>query len=253
MRNLEFKRMSANEFMRWEAEQEERYELVDGEVFARTGGTYAHDRVRMNLSAVLLPHLRGTPCRLIGPEVKLRVEPGAPGYYPDLFVACREIEPGASEVDEAKLIIEVLSPSTEKKDRGGKWIEYQKLATLQEYALIDPDKRRIEIFRRMGAMDWRLHICSQTEPVRFESVEFATTFEVLFEDLVSPERGMQRGRRLASRNVMRAAESEFPSFSKASITRHHDSRWLSLISPRYSTWRCTTRAPAHRSDPRLIA
>ena len=39
MRNLEFKRMSANEFMRWEAEQEERYELVDGEVFARTGGT----------------------------------------------------------------------------------------------------------------------------------------------------------------------------------------------------------------------
>jgi hypothetical protein len=82
---------------------------VDGEVFAMTGGTYAHDRVRMNLSAVLLPHLRGTPCRVIGPDVKLRVEPGAPAYYPDLFVVCREIEPGASEIDEAKLIIRLIA------------------------------------------------------------------------------------------------------------------------------------------------
>jgi Uma2 family endonuclease len=183
MGNLELKRMSAQEFIRWEAEQEERYELVDGEVFAMTGGTYAHDRVRMNLSAALLFHLRGTPCRVIGPEVKIRVEPDAPAYYPDLFVACREIEPSASEVGEAKLIVAVLSPSTERKDRGSKWIEYQRLPMLQEYVVIDPDKRRIEIFRRMSAVDWRLHICGQAEPVRFESLEFATTFEVVFEDL----------------------------------------------------------------------
>ncbi len=183
MGNLEFQGMSAQEFLRWEAEQEERYELVDGEVFGMTGGTYAHDRTRTNLSAALLSHLRGTPCRVVGPEVKLRVDQETPGFYPDLIAVCREIDPRASEVAEAKLIIEVLSPSTEKKDRGTKWSEYQKLAMLEEYVLIDPDKRRIEIYRRIAPADWRLHICSSQEAVRFESIGFETNFSVIFEDL----------------------------------------------------------------------
>ncbi|MFN0315055.1 MAG: Uma2 family endonuclease [Burkholderiales bacterium] len=175
--------MSAREFLQWEAEQDERYELVDGEVFAMTGGTYAHDRTRTNLSAALLSHLRGTPCRVMGPEVKLRVDQETPGFYPDLIAVCREIDPRAYEVTEAKLIIEVLSPSTEKKDRGTKWSEYQKLVMLEEYVLIDPDKRRIEIYRRIAPADWRLHICSAQETVRFESIGFETSFAVIFEDL----------------------------------------------------------------------
>ena len=106
-----------------------------------------------------------------------------PGFYPDLFVACRQIDPNVSELNEAKVIVEVLSPSTEKKDRGSKWIEYQKLAMLQEYLLIDPVKRRVEVFRRMGAADWRLHICNTAEPVRLESLDFEISFDAVFEDL----------------------------------------------------------------------
>jgi Uma2 family endonuclease len=183
MGNPEFRSMSAREFIRWEAEQEERYEFIDGEVVAMTGGTYAHDRVRINLTVALDPHLRAGACKLVGPEVKLQVEADAPGFYPDLFVTCQEIDPQASQLSEAKLIIEVLSPSTEKKDRGAKWIEYQKLAMLEEYVLIDPDKRRIEIYRRIGSADWRLHICSAVEPVRFESLELETSFDMVFQGL----------------------------------------------------------------------
>ncbi len=183
MGTLDLTRMTPEAFMRWEAEQDERYELVDGEVFAMTGGTYGHDRARANLSAAMLAHLRGSPCRVVGPDMKLRVEPDAPAFYPDLFVVCRPIDAATSELNEAKLIVEVLSSSTEKKDRGGKWIEYQKLAMLQEYVLVDPDKRRIEVFRRAAASDWRLHICSQAEPVHFESIGFSTSFEVVFEDI----------------------------------------------------------------------
>ncbi|MFN0314865.1 MAG: Uma2 family endonuclease [Burkholderiales bacterium] len=175
--------MSVPEFILWEAQQDERYELVDGEILAMTGGTYAHDRVRNNLILALGPHLRGTGCRLVGPDVKLRASEESPAYYPDLFLVCGEIAPDAAEIREAKLIIEVLSPSTEKKDRGGKWIDYQKLEMLQEYVLIDPQRRRIEIFRRMDSMNWRLHICSQTEDVRFESLEFSIAFGQVFEDL----------------------------------------------------------------------
>lgn len=183
MGNPGFRSMSAQEFIRWEAEQDERYELIDGEVLAMTGGTYAHDRTRANLAAALLAHLRGTPCKVMGPEMKLRVDADTPGFYPDLLVACREIDSNASELNEAKVIVEVLSPSTEKKDRGTKWIEYQKLAMLQEYLLIDPVKRRIEIFRRMGAADWRLHICNTAELVRLESLDFDISFAAVFEDL----------------------------------------------------------------------
>jgi Uma2 family endonuclease len=181
----QFRAMSAHEFIAWEAEQDERYEFIDGEVVAMTGGTYAHDRVRMNLAAALLDSLRGSPCRVIGPEVKLRVSAETPGFYPDLFVVCREIDARTSELTEAKLIVEVLSPSTERKDRGSKWIEYQRLAMLEEYVLIDPDKRRIEIFRRVAPADWRLHVCGLSEPVRFDSVEFETSFEAVFEDIRS--------------------------------------------------------------------
>jgi Uma2 family endonuclease len=142
-------------------------------------------KARTNLAAALLAHLRGTPCKVMGPEMKLRVDAETPGFYPDLFVACREIDVNASELNEAKVIVEVLSPSTEKKDRGSgsKWIEHQKLAMLQEYLLIDPVKRRVEIFRRMGAADWRLHICSAAELVRLESLDFDISFAAVFEDL----------------------------------------------------------------------
>lgn len=183
MGNLAVQSMTRDEFMRWESEQDSRFEFVDGEVFAMTGGTYAHDRARTNLSAALLSHLRGTSCRVIGPEVMLRVEADAPGFYPDLLVICRAIDPRAAEVAEAKLIVEVLSPSTERKDRGTKWSEYQKLPQLEEYVLIDPDNFRIEIYRRMGPLDWRLHICSAQEPVRLESIGFEAGFDVIFEDL----------------------------------------------------------------------
>lgn len=115
--------------------------------------------------------------------MKLRVDGQSPAYYPDLFVVCRQIGPQVTEINEAKLILEILSPSTEKKDRGGKWIEYQKLAMLQEYVLIDPQRRRVEIFRREDAVNWRLHICSQTGDVRFESLDFSVAFSQVFEDL----------------------------------------------------------------------
>jgi Uma2 family endonuclease len=67
MGNPEFRTMSAGEFIAWEAEQEERYEFIDAEVVAMTGGTYAHDRVRINLTVALDPHLRGSACKLVGP------------------------------------------------------------------------------------------------------------------------------------------------------------------------------------------
>ena len=54
---------------------------------------------------------------------------------------------------------------------------------LQEYMLIDSVKRRVEVFRRMGAADWRLHICNTAEPVRLESLNFEISFDAVFEDL----------------------------------------------------------------------
>jgi Uma2 family endonuclease len=183
MGNLERRDMTAREFVVWEAEQDERYEFVDGEVSAMTGGTYAHDRTRTNLSAALLQHLRGTPCRIIGPDIRLRVDAETPGYYPDLFVVCRNVDSQTAELNEAKLVIEVISPTTEKKDRGAKWENYQRLATLEEYVLIDPGKQRIEIYRRLDTRDWRLHICSAEETIRFESIDFSIAFDAVFEDL----------------------------------------------------------------------
>jgi Uma2 family endonuclease len=80
-----------------------------------------------------------------------------------------------------KVIIEVLSESTAAYDRGGKFAAYRQLASLQEYALIDPDARTVEVFRRMESGDWLL--AASERDLILKSLDFAAGLDVVFEDV----------------------------------------------------------------------
>ncbi len=115
-------------------------------------------------------------------DMKVRV--GDDFYYPDVMVSCKPTEGVFYFVDEPTVIVEVLSPSTERQDRLEKRIAYQRLTSLQEYLLITQDKIQIEIFRR-ATDGWELETCREGDTTTLSSFGFQIAVNSLYEDLLS--------------------------------------------------------------------
>jgi Uma2 family endonuclease len=173
----EYGPLSEDEYLHLEARSPVRNEYVSGEIFAMTGGTLRHNAIAGNLFAALHAHLRNTPCRAFMNDVRVRVAKAKAYYYPDLLVSCaREgttMDMASAEVEDAVLIVEILSQSTEATDRREKLVGYRTLASLVEYVLISQDQTRVEIHRRRGDIGWEKIEYSDGETVEFSSVKLS--------------------------------------------------------------------------------
>ena len=162
--------ISINEYLEGELISDIKYEYINGEVFAMTGARRAHNIISMELSNILFNHLRGTPCQVFGSDMKIGIFTPTLDcfYYPDVHVSCEKNGHDLYNV-EPKLIIEVLSDSTERKDRAEKFHDYRKIPTLEEYVLVAQDSLRVEIYRKRTA--WDLELCGENDQFQLESVE----------------------------------------------------------------------------------
>lgn len=185
---LQKSRLSADEFLAWEATQAERHEFVQGEVFAMAGGEDRNNTVAGNLYIALRQHLRGTPCRVFASDVKLRVAAADCFFYPDVMVTCSAADAAERLVKQAPvLVVEVLSPSTEAFDRGAKFAAYRQLPSLVEYLLVDPGQRRCDLFRKRAADGlWVLHPAEPDEALQLASVDLTVPPAALWADLDEP-------------------------------------------------------------------
>lgn len=171
-------------YLDWEQAQVLRYEYVDGEVFAMTGGTVPHGTIALNLATALKPHLRGGSCRVFNADIKVSITGNGPFHYPDLSVSCDERDRTAIEfIEHPCLIVEVLSPSIEAYDRGKKFAHYRQLNTLREYVLIDADRASVECFRLNAAGKWELTSYLTGDEVELTSVAFRCPIALLYEDV----------------------------------------------------------------------
>lgn len=175
----------AQAYLAWEAEQSTKHEYHDGEVFAMAGASDAHVTVAGNVYMALRNHLRGSPCSVFISDMKLRVEEDNAFFYPDVFVTCAESDRGQSHSKSAPvLVVEVLSPATSAYDRGAKFAAFRKLPTLREYALIDPERLSLDLFRREGdSKRWVLHPIEAGGHVEWASVGLQVPLEALYEDV----------------------------------------------------------------------
>jgi Uma2 family endonuclease len=177
-------KMTVEEYLVWELQQDVRYEYVNGEVFAMTSGTIPHNDLALNLYTALRPHLRPRGCRINVSDVKVQVSPNSPYYYPDVIVSCDPRDINARKfIQYPKLIVEVLSPSTEAKDRGEKFIYYQTMPTLQEYVLIDPEQIAVECYRRGEGRMWLYFPYTAGDTIALSSLEFECPIELLYENV----------------------------------------------------------------------
>ena len=146
--------MSPQEYLDWEADQDIKHEYENGKIIAMTGGTIPHSQIAANFSAILIPHLRGKGCKVAVSDAKVITKSGK-YYYPDVVVTCDNRDRFARDfLQHPCLIIEVLSPTTEARDRGIKQQHYMLIDTLQTYILITSDRPRVEIYHRRDDRAW---------------------------------------------------------------------------------------------------
>lgn len=166
-----------------------KHEYVAGQVFAMAGATKTHGTISGNLFVAIRSHLRGTPCRAWTADMKVRVGTASAYYYPDVVATCAEsdLSPEAPKdfVSSPKLVVEVLSPATEKMDRREKWFAYRQLESLEEYVLVDQERQWVEVFRREPA-GWVQDIARPGESVRLTSLGLELTVADIYEDSDAP-------------------------------------------------------------------
>lgn len=178
---------SPADYLAWEAEQPTRHEYLNGEVFAMTGASDAHVTIALNLGSLLRERLRGSPCRAYMSDMKLQVKACNAFFYPDVLVSCHTDDRALRQHKERpSFLAEVLSPTTERLDRGEKFACFRSLASLKEYLIIDPGRFTAELFRLDESGHWVLYPFSLGDELELRSLGLRFPVTLLFED-VEPE------------------------------------------------------------------
>lgn len=151
--------INPQQYLHFERSSEERHEFIDGVVYAMAGESRDHSRICFNLATVVGVQLRGTPCEGFSPNMKVRAGIGGLYAYPDLMLTCEKPEFEDVQGDvllNPTVIFEVLSPSTEKYDRGEKFRRYRtQIESLTDYVLVSQDRMHVELHHRESDGSWR--------------------------------------------------------------------------------------------------
>jgi Uma2 family endonuclease len=177
-------RLTPQEYFDWEAQQELRYEYCDGEVFAMVGGSIPHADIALNIASMLRGYLLGR-CKVRNSDAKVGITENGPFIYPDVSVTCDDRDRAAQQFSSYPcLIIEVLSPSTEAYDRGGKFALYRRLESLQEYVLVGSETKTVDVFRRNQQGTWSFIPYCEGDEVELTSVGLNLSIDAIYDDIL---------------------------------------------------------------------
>jgi len=170
--------MSVEDYLASEEDGPWRNEFVNGVTYAMAGSSTRQNKIAGTLYAALVGHLP-VRCEAFISDVKVRIESARDRrfYYPDVFVSCSPTDDAYTR-DEPVLVAEVLSPWTERIDRGEKFEGYRTIASLQEYAILSQDEVRLELFRRRSG--WEREVFGPDDAVTFESVDLTVKVAALY-------------------------------------------------------------------------
>ncbi|HEV2292398.1 MAG TPA: Uma2 family endonuclease [Tepidisphaeraceae bacterium] len=153
------------DYYRIENDATEKHEFRDGEILGMSGGSPRHALIATNVAVALRTRLKGTPCLPYTSDLRVRIMGLQRSVYPDVSVVCGKIQLDPDDkaghtILNPRLVVEVLSPSTEAYDRGGKFAAYREVPSLAEYVLISSFEPRVEAFLRQTDGTWAFSSCS---------------------------------------------------------------------------------------------
>ena len=174
--------VSVADYLAGEPISEFRHEYIGGEIHAMAGASEEHNAISLNLATALQSHLKGRRCRAFIHDMKVRLQIAGDDvfYYPDVMVACDPRDTDRYFKRFPTVIVEVLSPETDRTDRREKFLSYQQIETLEDYVLVAQDKSEVTVFRR--ANQWRPEIVRQaSDSLTLSSLEFSLALVDLYD------------------------------------------------------------------------
>jgi Uma2 family endonuclease len=178
-------KMTMEEYIEFDKNNEGRWEYFDGEVVDMAGGSLNHNRIAKNILTTLENKLEGSPCEALPSEMRLKVPKALPYRYPDVVVVCGEpvIETiqGQEMLVNPLLIVEVLSASTKAYDFDFKFRAYQSIESFREYLLVAQDRPQVTQYVRQPDGQWlRKDIEGMESVLKFASVDRELTFSEIY-------------------------------------------------------------------------
>jgi Uma2 family endonuclease len=182
--------ITPGEYLEIERQAEYKSEYYNGEIFAMSGGSINHSLIAANVTSTLHRLLEGSGCRVFSSDLRIHIPIVGLFTYPDVSVICGQPEVLDDQRDTVLnpiLLVEVLSPSTEKYDRGQKFLFYRSIPSLREYLLVAQDRRSAELFRRNEAGIWELHEPDRDGRLELTSVGCAIGIDDVYAGVVMEE------------------------------------------------------------------
>ena len=152
-----------------ETATENHYEYVDGCVYMMAGGMFDHNTISGNIYNILRSLLRGKSCRVYNSDMKVQISQKR-YFHPDVTVSCDPRDRGTGDLLQSpQVVFEVLSPTTEIKDRTWKLQNYLALPSMEEYILVDTKSPKMEIYRKENER-WMYDIYQVHENIELQSI-----------------------------------------------------------------------------------
>ncbi|MDT5121147.1 MAG: hypothetical protein QOC96_629 [Acidobacteriota bacterium] len=182
--------ITPEEYLALEREAEYKSEYCDGEIFAMTGASRKHNLIALNIGAELRDQLKGRQCEAYANDMRVHVPATGLYTYPDVVVVCGEPQLEDEHFDtllNPVLIVEVLSKSTARYDRSGKFGDYRSISSFAEYLLVAQDEYRVEHYAKQPDARWLLTEYRALEDViQLDSIQCSLPLKEIYDKVELP-------------------------------------------------------------------
>ena len=181
--------LTPEEYFTWEEQQLEKHELIDGQVYAMTGGSVNHSRIAIRFTTMVDTHLDASSCITGNSDLRVKIV-GTNNYtYPDVSVTCDDHDKTTTQyITYPCLIVEVLSKTTEAYDRGGKFRMYQNNPVLTDYLLVSSTAIEIDLYHKNDAGQWMIINYGEGDTIELKSINLSFPIEQVYRGLnLTPE------------------------------------------------------------------
>jgi len=181
----DFPQLSPTEYFAWEEQQLEKYEYINGEVYAMSGGSKNHSLISVRFITLFSNHLETSNCEIGNSDLRVNIT-GTNNYtYPDVSVTCDNRDKTTTQyITYPCLIVEVLSASTEAYDRGGKFRMYRNNPILQDYLLVSSTSIEIDLYHHKENGEWIIINYKEGDTIELKSINLSFAIEQVYRGLV---------------------------------------------------------------------
>jgi Uma2 family endonuclease len=175
--------ITVEEYLKLEVESVVYHEYIAGQAYATVANTENKKIITGNILARLRGYLLGKNCRVFSSEMKVKIEALDVFYHPDICVTCDPSDREKLFKVNPCLIIEIISPETERIHRNEKLMNYQQIKSLEEYVLISESEQKVDVYRKYNHQTWFVEQFIITDIMKLSSVGLEMAIADVYEDV----------------------------------------------------------------------